>query len=592
MRKKNIVFAIALFVAGFSSSTYAQQSAKQDSTDIHKELTLEKEYAPSINDAFKINQLPEIKEPEAPKSKVEFSNYTIPHSISPYLSILNPNSYFTDLATSKQKGYLSVGVSSLLDINGDFGYQILNNDNDYLNIYASHRSSNNKVTYLQEDIKQKMKINDNLGGINYSHNFEKIKFVADAQYLYSTFNYYGYHVTGYNPGFDMDRNQGNNMLQAHLGATSIYDEPVSYKINLAYTLFNQKYGYDKRRGRTENRIMIDTELLTNLNSTTKIGIKGHIKNYNYNLPEDYFPLGEDSYMSSNKSYATISAIPYIAFEGDNWNAKTGLSVNAQVGGMKKFLIAPDMHFNWYPMDKLQLYLVATGGIKDNSSYDMYYENRYIAPFYRIRDSRTPLDATLGTKFALLPNVGIELFTGYKITNDEHLYIYKAPSLGYFSDIIMGQFIAPQYVKAQTFKLGGAVQYSYQDIFDLGLKLTYYKCTTKKSKEDANNPLFGKSLAWNKPGFVSDLNMGFKVPDVPLRFDLIYHLEVGRKHFEPSTDGKNMKDIHDLSGKGTYSINDTFSVYVAANNLLFQKYDFWYGYPAQGFNVMGGLNIKF
>jgi len=224
---------------------------------------------------------------------------------------------------------------------------------------------------------------------------------------------------------------------------------------------------------------------------------------------------------------------------------------------------------------------------------MYYENRYIAPYYRIKDSRTPLDATLGINFSPLPSISMGLFTGYKTTNDEHLYISKVP-LEYFHDnnIIMGQFVAPQYVKAETFKLGGSIKYAYQDIFDLGLKLTHYKWNTKKSKEDRDNPLFGKSQAWNKPNFVSDLNMGFKVPTLPLRFDLNYHLETGRKYFEYFTDGKNMKDIHDLSVKGTYTINNTISVYAATNNLLFQKYDLWHGYPAQGFNIMTGLNIRF
>ena len=621
MRKKNRLFIIALLATGFSSSAYAQ-SANQDSVSIDRELTLEKEYSPSLDDAFKINQLPEIKEPEAPKSKVEFSNYTIPYSISPYLSILNPSAYFTDLATTKQRGYVNAGLSSLLDVNGDLGYQILNNDKDYLSIFASHRSSSNKVSYLQNDEKQRMKINDNLGGINYSHNFEKVKFMADAQYLYSAFNYYGvcpiiftdYSGVEFDPGFDMNKNQANNMLQTHLGVSSIYNEDVSYKVNLAHTLFNQKYGYDKTiKGRTENRIMADADLRSVLNSTTEIGVKGYVKSYLYKLPEDYIPLQsnithwrdnngnghiynipseDESIEKANKDYTTLSASPYLTFEGGNWNAQVGLSVNAQVGGTKEFLIAPDMHFNFHPIDKLRLYVLAEGGIKDNSNYNMYYENRYIAPQYRIRDSRSPLDATLGIEFSPLPSVSMGLFTGYKITNDEHLYISKVPSEYFYDDVIMGQFVAPQYVKAETFKLGGSIRYAYQDIFNVGLKLAYYKWNTKKSKEDIDNPLFGKSQAWNKPNFVSDLNMGFKVPTIPLRFDLTYHLETGRKHFEYFTDEKNMKDIHDLSVKGTYTINKTVSVYAATNNLLFQKYDLWYGYPAQGFNIMGGLNVRF
>ena len=615
--KKNRLFIIALLATGFSLSAQAQ-GAKQDSVSINRELTLEKEYTPSLNDAFKINQLPEMKEPDAPKSKVEFSNYTIPYSISPYLSILNPNSYHTELMTTKQRGYLNAGVSSLLDVNGDLGYQILNSDKDYLSIFASHRSSSNKVSYLQNDKKQRMKINDNLGGINYSHNFEKVKFFADAQYTFSAFNYYGaypiYIENGTESmGFGMNKNQVNNMLQTHLGIASRYNDPVSYKVNIAHTLFDQKYGYDKTLGgRRENRIMGDADLRATLNSTTEIGVKGYVKSYINNLPWDYIPeqetniawgnedgttsyyqipSEEESIRKANKNYTSLSASPYLTFEGGSWDAQLGLSLNAQLGGTTNVLVAPDIYFNWRPANEFHLYLLAGGGIKDNSNYNMYYENRYVAPYYRIKDSRSPLDATLGVNFSLLPNVSMEVFTGYKITNDEHFYISKHLS-EFSSNIIMGQFVAPQYLKARTFKLGGSIQYAYQDVFDLGLKVAYYKHATKKSREDMDNPIFGKSKAWNSPVFTSDLNLGFKVPSVPLRFDLAYHLEAGRKYFAYFTSGRNMKDIHDLSVKGNYSFNKTVSVYVATNNLLFQEYDLWYGYPAQSFNVMGGLNIKF
>jgi len=54
----------------------------------------------------------------------------------------------------------------------------------------------------------------------------------------------------------------------------------------------------------------------------------------------------------------------------------------------------------------------------------------------------------------------------------------------------------------------------------------------------------------------------------------------------------MKNINELNVTGSYTFNDTFGVYVKVNNLLFQKYEMLYGYPLQGFNIMGGININF
>ena len=576
----------------------AQQS-KNDSTYLNRELTLEKEYNPIIRDASKIKQLPDLVEPQAPKSKVEFSNYENPYEIAPSLSLLKAHPYFTDVAYSKNRGYLTVGVSSLVDINGDIGYQILNTDKDFLSIYASHRSSNSNVTYLQDDEKQKMKINDNLGGIDYIHNFGKLNFLADIRYTYSAFNYYGINIgrpesSIWNfEGVDKSINQVNNLFKAHLGVVSTDNNEIMYKANLAYTLFKQKYGEVKNNdGRKENRFMADFDLHTYYNSTGMIGVGAYFKNYSYDVPyfSNYNDEEEDyKKLMSNYNYSTLSLNPYVTFEGDNWDVRLGATANMHFGGRKKFIAAPDIRLNWFPTQKFLVYLEAVGGIKDNSNYETYYENRYLNPNYRILDSRSPLDATFGINFSPVSNLEVHLFTGYKITKDEHFYTatYNARA---DNDRLMGHNIIPEYADANTFKFGGALKYVYQDIFDVGLKLVYYNWDVDSDNEEGAYYNYSQK-AWNKPDFTGDISMGFKVPSLPLRFDLNYYLETGRKALNNYSE-VNMKNINDLSFKGSYSFNKNFSVYVSTNNLLFQKYDLWYGYPAQNFNIMGGISVKF
>jgi len=54
----------------------------------------------------------------------------------------------------------------------------------------------------------------------------------------------------------------------------------------------------------------------------------------------------------------------------------------------------------------------------------------------------------------------------------------------------------------------------------------------------------------------------------------------------------MDAINDLNLGGVYEISDAFSLSLRVNNLLSQKQDIWYGHPAQGLNVSGGLSFKF
>ena len=81
------------------------------------------------------------------------------------------------------------------------------------------------------------------------------------------------------------------------------------------------------------------------------------------------------------------------------------------------------------------------------------------------------------------------------------------------------------------------------------------------------------------------------PIEPLCITAEYYLAAGR-HTIPLGIDEKMKNINELNLTCSYMFNDTFSLYARANNLLFQKYDLWYGMPAQGFNFMVGLNLNF
>ena len=595
----------------------AQNTTRTDSL-MSRELMLEREYTPTIRDAVKLSQLPELREPQAPKTAVEFSNYAVPFSLQPKIFALNPQSYLTNLNYSKYKGYLTAGVSSLIDINGDFGYHILNSDKDRLNIFFSHRSSGCDVSYLQdvpdfEGIgKQKFKINDNLGGLNFMHDFSGIKLFADAKYTYSAFNYYGLSIPNYiyyimsgpmsNNNFDKNVNQINRMFETHIGVVSEESDELNYKINAGYTDFRQKYGNTiEENGSIENRFLIDGDVHKMINSTTGIGISGSIKTYSY--ADEIFKSLNDS----TTNYWTFSLNPYIYLEGGNLNFLLGAKMDVEVEGRKKITLSPAIRFNYYPSDWFTLYLLAEGGRKDNSQYNLFYENRYIDPLIRVMDSRSPLDATAGIKFTPLSTLSAGLFGGYKITKDEHFYYSSYGSKYYFdvnTQILSYNWITPYYQDANTFKLGADFKYAYQNVFEFGIKGTYYKWTITSEQETymyLTHPLSSALLsyqplqiAWNKPDFEINANAAYSFPWLPLRVDLSYIGAYGRKATDSffRTEMFKMKDIHDLSLKGTYSFTPNFSACLSLNNLLFSKYDFWWGYPAQGFNIMGGLSVLF
>ncbi|MEO6948241.1 MAG: hypothetical protein ABI123_01320, partial [Ginsengibacter sp.] len=67
---------------------------------------------------------------------------------------------------------------------------------------------------------------------------------------------------------------------------------------------------------------------------------------------------------------------------------------------------------------------------------------------------------------------------------------------------------------------------------------------------------------------------------------------GAKALLQDKSSKNLKGGTDLSAGVEYKINSMFSAWLDANNMLNNKYEKWNNYPVYGFQVMGGVIVRF
>jgi hypothetical protein len=324
-------------------------------------------------------------------------------------------------------------------------------------------------------------------------------------------------------------------------------------------------------------------------TTMGLGLSGSVKTYLYS--NEMFKSLNDS----TTNYWVYSLNSYFYYENNKASFLLGIKMDADIGGLEKVTWSPNVRFNFFFNNQFMFYLLAGGERKDNSQYNLFYENRYVDPFIRVMDSRSPLDATVGVKFTPISTMSVDIFGGYKITKDEHFY-YSTYGYKYHINgtqpMLSGNWITPIYEDADAFKIGADIKYAYQNIFELNLKGTYYQWNISTTDDIITNRAH---RAWNKPDFEMNVSAGYRIPWLPLRFDVSYLSAYGKKAANPFislSDVSDMNDIHDLSLKGTYSFAPDFSVYASLNNLLFSKYDIWWGYPAQSFSIMGGLSFLF
>ena len=56
--------------------------------------------------------------------------------------------------------------------------------------------------------------------------------------------------------------------------------------------------------------------------------------------------------------------------------------------------------------------------------------------------------------------------------------------------------------------------------------------------------------------------------------------------------KKMSAVNDLHIGASYNVFKGVSVYAQVHNLLNKKYQYYLGYPTEGFNFLGGLSFRF
>lgn len=573
---------------GCASGIMAQEEVNKEEKNLNREMTLEREYDPSVQDANKVNTLPAVKEPTVKKRAIDYAVFAVPTEPEKQISVLPSGKIMADMDYNKRRGYLNLAAGMNLNINGDFGYHILSTEKDNLNVYLSHRSTNGNIDYIQIDDKVKAKLNDNLGGLNYKHKFEKAVFNIGAKYGYSGFNYYGLPVTGNleEAGTNLDladrtTNQVNQTIGANIGIESEDEEaPFGYMVDFDYINFSHKYGADaKSDGPTENTFELKFNLFAPFGGNQRIGLAGLAEYFSYNLPE----------RCSFENHAEVILNPYYTIEGDIWNLKLGAKAMIVTGENSKFAASPDIAFDVEVADKTVFYLKADGKLYSNSMYETALVNRYVNPTEELMPSRNWLDANLGIKSGVVPGFWFDAFAGYKITSSDVLYlpsrVFEQDGFGNFAEAMSD-------INTKRFFAGVNLKYNYQKLFEINLKGVYNNWKANYGDSwiggEANAEL---DRVWGKP--TAEINAGVTVrPIDKLAVDVNYYLATGRYTQLGGYEEVNLNNINELNIRGMYNINKTFSVNVQLNNVLFQKYDIYYGYPAQGFNLMGGINVNF
>ncbi len=570
--------------------------AQQDSTLLHKEVEVIKAYEPIINDAYKINDIPQINRetPEKPtfnyqiNSQPVFSTFTIEPVEAAQMS--------REPKATMGSGLIKGGVGNYKTPYGELFFNTKAGRKSTLSMHFKHLSSDGKIKLLNKD-KVEAPQSENVIGLATNHYFRNSTLSISLDFDRQAFRYYGYAGDSisnmlkeyYMPYWNEQQVYSKGNLSVELAKNKGNYDDFNYSTGLGYQLLSSKTG--------------QTSHLINLN-----GIFDHeFDSFSGNLGVGISYLTTDSILNTvtgnygKKQQIFLKLTPSILFQGETASLRVGLnSFNMFDDDYDAvFLLTPNIKAEWWPIENmLALFAGADGNLQHNHYSAITSENKYVNPFQDIKNTEYNYILTGGIKGKFSSRFSYRIQADYADISGQHFFVLNQAGMintmnQTYSLISKENTFDVLYDDLTQLTIGGEIHYTASDEIDFLLKGNFYSYDMANMQE-----------AWQKPTYEASASLNFN-PDGPLHFNVDIYA-IGEKkalvqttdffsssYFLPSTNEVHTIDpIIDMNFGIEYQYSPNLSFWGHVNNFSFQKYEDWLGYTNQSINLLVGASLSF
>lgn len=541
-----------LLLVMFPAAVMAQESG------VDRNVTVEREYQPVIEDAGKISSLPEIPEPVISRQRVDYSDIFKPLPLSRYLQSL-PMTQYEEEKRRRQEAFVRIGLGNHWNTLGEITLPILKKEKDRLDVNFRHLGTFGNRKFSQTD-----------GSIDYNHLFKTTELVASAGGTHRFFNYFGANFSAAGDRLKADSLTGiiaddtHWAYQLQLGFRSLPDrDRFRHAGHISYDVLNSPSGWQ------ENVVNVRYGFST-LYKRNRYGVDFDLKNLTYKAPPVLTAAFPD--------YSVLELNPYYLLESDNASLRLGAIAAISFVTGRAFNPAPDIQAEWKVFPKfLAVYGGVGGGFTTVTNKRLLEENPWVKPSLRVKDTYTPLKPYFGLKLKPVYFLLLDGFVEYNLIKDQYFFVNDSVSVGN-TPFYSNQFDV-EYSDASLLRIGGRVNFQYKNLINSSVKIVSNKWDTKTIAQ-----------AWMKPGLEADWTLDVKVnPNLTISSNFYYE---GKRTAKLGTLLVDMDPVADLNLSASYRFNRTFSSFVKMNNILNRSYEQYFGYDVQGFNFLLGGAVSF
>jgi hypothetical protein len=536
-------------------------------------INVVKPYTPTISDAFKIKEKPEINEDiDLDRKDVNYTIFSVPVA-----STFTP-SKGKAAAVEKQapkklyNNYASLAVGNYLNVLAEFYATIPMNRSENFTIGLNHHSTQGEIKDVQLDDK----FYDTDLNLIYSKRERELSYQIEGVFKHQQYNWYG-------TSYDLTDLQRTNIDASH----TYFTGGLEGNIEIDRSLF--KGGQIKYRrswdtyDASENRVVIAPEFefevadyLINLNTTVDY-VGGEFSAFDPGLKYSFLNVGiHPSYNYLQDDLAV------------NLGVEALLSLDSEHSNTE-FFVYPKITASYNLVDDVVIAFGGLeGGLQQNSYEQFVQENKYVAPLLAVVPTHNQFDVYLGFKGKLSSKFNYSIKGGY--LNEQNKAMF---TMNPVNDV---DLVTENFDKANTFgviyddvntlQFSGKVSAQVSKNYSIGISATYSNYSTDKIESVLNLPELTASV-FGDFKFTDKIYGGINLFYVGERIDELQSTTVLVTP-EPIT----LDSYFDANAHVGYHITNRFTAFLKANNIASQDYQKWQTYPVQTLQVLGGLTYKF
>jgi hypothetical protein len=541
----------------FIKGAFAQSQTHQE------HVTIVGSFQPTLRDFTKVNIVPEI---ENTSFEISETSVTIIDTVlsSPIeLELITPLNLKTEENRPNFNNFVLAGIGTRISPVFIYKHNSKLTKNTAFGLCIAHHSSwLNKKEYAPSSF-----MNNKLG-LSLDNKFDNYLLNTKVFYKGETLRYYGFIRDDF-PLINTDLESitqkyetfgVQSIIKSNTGsATDFYHE-----IGIDYQFFHDKF---QKREHNASLLVKGEKSYKWMKSNAKQSVSLEA------LGNTWF--SSDSLAIVNNKQ--LSLLPSLNLSGDFYLLKLGFSAVIHSQQNSNIHVYPALEGGLFMLDKrLKFYAGLDGSAQRITFQKLASDNAYINSILPEQWQHTKLNFKGGIKALAMPGLDFNFGVEYRKTDGEAFFITDSTTL------IPNKFLA---VYDDVKVIGFLAEGNYQLNQRIHFKMVYrYNEYTMKRL----------TAAFYQPVNQFRFSGEYVYSDKLLFTSSIFY--AGERF--ASTYASGLESIYilnpyvDLNVGGTYKINDSFEVFVQANNLLNWQYERFYHYPVNGVEFYGGITVRF